>query len=199
MFLVGKSSLFLLSYFLFCNALYASQTNKYRSTDQLEASCTIILLHLSFLLEYDMLKTQTKEFPLQLSRARDRARISQEVFTRSNIFTKYLKSQPIVPSVAGRKIRRKLTETFNSHKHRRMWKDLKLKTENSTVDCKIKEEGLAWKVSEALFEKNYRLALNLLFAQTRLEPSTQILYEWIQKLYARSHRSPGKVTLEHLK
>ncbi|MFK7823196.1 MAG: hypothetical protein AB8G05_03510 [Oligoflexales bacterium] len=201
--LIYKAALILVSCINVFNPLHASQfrQNEYESREKLPASCTIILLHMSFILEHDLIKTQQiADVTAQRNQAQIRAWISEQFFRRKKIFLKYLKSrQRISQKVTKTRISSKLHETFNSNKHQRMWKDLKLQAEKSMSTCHIKKERLVSKVTQALFHKNYKLALKSLFPHTHLMPSTQLLYEWIQRLYARSQRSPGKVTLDHLK
>lgn len=161
---------------------------------QLEASCTLALLNLSFLLEYEALKS-IRHKTQNWIQVKTRAKSSQELLSKNQLVPAGFFN---IPKISGGLGANKV-ETTLSDKHLEMWRDLKRRSQASQKECLPEEHSLAPSIAKALVLKEFKTALKLLIPQISQVPSNQLLYEWIQRLYAYTQKSPGNVTIEHVK
>ncbi|NRA45509.1 MAG: hypothetical protein HRU09_11195 [Oligoflexales bacterium] len=169
--------------------------------NSLSAPCTTLLLHLSFLLEGRATEVSSAPHSQKFrNQALVRASISRRAITHNREFltflSKHLTFQQTLPK-ENQAIN--LSQTFVEPKHAKMWKELKRQAEKSTSSCQLKKDKNVLGIIQALLGNNHKTALKLLLPELSRNPSTQLLFEWVQRLYARAQRSPGRVTLEHLK
>ena len=176
--------------------------NTQRPREKLKTSCTIFLLHLSFLLEHNIMEaTISGNSPEQKKHALIRANISQKVIykTYRPFFDRFKQQYNLLVKPIKKIAHLKIAETFTQSKHSKMWNSLEKQASLSQQSCILDYGKTASKIAKAMLKKNYKIALKFIIPQIQSQPSNQLLYEWIQRLYVRAQRSPGQVTLEHLK